>query len=326
MEDKLISIIILAYNAEMFISRAVESAINQTYRSLEILIVDDGSTDETGKILDEYAEKDNRIRVIHTKNMGGAKARNCSVEEARGEFIATCDHDDYMHPTFIEKMYHAIRENDADMAICSWNNVDTEGRLMPWKRREHASCVLSGIEAQKLFLGSQCVEGFCWNKLFKKSEYDRNGIKYDEKTTYCDILANYKLIANSKKVVYLHDRLYDYYQLPTSCVHTANLKKHQDYLSTIKQVADYAAGQGLERFGEAYQIYRLNRHLFEMYKDRCAIDASMKKFYCEAYSDILDIPMLKKLKIMYSYYAESPLKNTLKSFYVTKYYKTLVES
>lgn len=323
MDNELITIAILAYNSEKYISRAIESVVNQTYRNLDILIIDDGSTDNTPKILDEYAEKDNRIRVLHVVNGGGAKARNISLAAAKGAFIGTCDHDDYMHPEYVEKMYSAICKANADAAICSWNNVDDKGNQMPWKTTSLGSCDLSSDEAQKLFLTSFYFEGFCWNKLFRKSIFEEKQIQYDESVAYCDIFANYSMICNSAKVVYLEDKLYDYYQMPTSCVHTPNMKKHRDYVQVLEQVRQAAAKRGMAKEGESYLVYRLNRYLFELYKDRANMTDELKELYCRAYLKWLRIPLAKKAKIIFGYNSPSPLKETLKALFVAHFFMCL---
>lgn len=323
MDNELITIAILAYNSEKYISRAIESVVNQTYRNLDILIIDDGSTDNTPKILDEYAEKDSRIRVLHVVNGGGAKARNISLAAAKGTFIGTCDHDDYMHPEYVEKMYSAICKAKADMAICAWNNVDEKGQLMPWKTDCMNSCSLSSEDAQRLFLTSFYFEGFCWNKLFRKSVFKEKQIQYDESTTYCDIFANYSMICNSAKVIYLEDKLYDYYQMPSSCVHTPNMKKHRDYLQVLEQVREAAVKRGMAKEGESYIVYRLNRYLFELYKDRAYMTDELKEFYCQTYSKWLKISLARKAKIIWGYNNLSPMKETFKALFVAGFYTGL---
>lgn len=322
--SKLISIIVPAYNAENNLEKTLESLQKQTYENLEILVINDGSTDNTGRIAEQYAQKDQRICIYNKTNGGEANSRNFGLSKATGEYVAFCDADDYMHPDFIEKMYSALSDQKAEVAICGWNSVDPEGNPMPWKSVHLGSCALSSQEAQKLFLNSFFFEGFCWNKLFKTSLYRDYKIRYDEnRLSYCDMLANYQMICHADGVVYLEDKLYDYYQMPSSCVHTPNMKKHWDYVQVLEQVRDAAERQGLKNEGEHYLVYRLNRYLFELYKGRKSMMAELKDFYIQAYSRWLQIPFFQKVQIIWQYDSPSPMKEILKAFVSEQYYKRL---
>ena len=323
MENELITIVILAFNSEKIISRAIESVVNQTYNNLDILIIDDGSTDSTPEILDKYAEKDNRIRSFHTTNGGSAKAMNFALTKAKGKYICVCDHDDYMHPEYVEKMYSAICKEEANIAICAWNNVDSNGALLHWKTANLSSCGLSSKNAQKLFLTSFLFEGFWWNKMVKRTVFCEKELHYDESVIYADIFVYYSIICDSEKIAYVEDKLYDYYQVPTSYVHTPNMKKHRDYIQVLEQVREAAVKRGMAKEGESYIVYRLNRYLFELYKDRAYMTDELKKFYCQAYSKWLKISFARKAKIICGYKNRGPVKETLKALFVAAFYRSL---
>ena len=114
----MISVIMLTYNRENFVSRAIESILRQTYRDFEFIIVDNGSTDRSGQIADEYAAKDNRIRVIHRKRGNIGAGRNTGLDAARGEYIAFIDDDDWAEPDFLEFLLKLLEESQADVSIC----------------------------------------------------------------------------------------------------------------------------------------------------------------------------------------------------------------
>lgn len=116
-ENIQISVIVAAYNIEKYLARCLDSICSQTYHNLEIFVVDDGSTDKTPQICDEYAAKDERIRVIHQNNMGLSGARNSALKEATGEYIGYVDGDDYIEPDMYENMLDACLQNDAQLAI-----------------------------------------------------------------------------------------------------------------------------------------------------------------------------------------------------------------
>ena len=128
-----ISVIVPVYNIEGYLGKCIDSIIAQTYKDLEIILVDDGSSDHCGAICDKYAKKDNRIKVIHKPNGGLSDARNHGIEAATGSYLGFVDGDDYIEPQMYEKLHNALVENDAEMSICSFRYVggyeERNGRL-----------------------------------------------------------------------------------------------------------------------------------------------------------------------------------------------------
>lgn len=323
--QELISIIIPAYNAEDQIRRSIVSAMQQSYVNLEIIIIDDGSKDNTGKIADLYASEDHRVRVFHVQNGGEAKSRNLGLMEARGSLIAFCDADDRMHPDMLEKLYNSLMENDADMAVCSWNYVDSSGNELNWRTPDLATCCLDSTTAQKYFLQSINFEGFAWNKLIKKDLYIKHSIRYDEnRLSYCDILASFRLIQESGRICFVNEKLYDYYQVPDSCIHTPNLEKFYDYVEVMEQVKQAAVKTGLMEYGKKYQIYRLYKHMFWVYKERIQYKSDeMELYFKNIYEKYLDYSDLKKVKLALEYPDENPFKFFIKMLLVKKYYRKI---
>ena len=129
-ESDLISIVVPIYKVEKYINKCIESILNQTYKNLEIILVDDGSPDNCGKIADEYAKKDNRIKVIHKKNGGLSDARNAGIDIVKGKYIAFVDSDDYIEKEYIEIMYNAIRTNKVKIVQCGINKVNDDGKVL----------------------------------------------------------------------------------------------------------------------------------------------------------------------------------------------------
>ena len=123
-----VSIIVPVYNTERFLNRCIDSVLAQTYSDWELLLVDDGSTDSSGSICDEYATQDSRIRVFHKENGGVSSARNLGLDYARGEWITFVDSDDYIAPDMIEKLYETQKRNNADITVCGYRWVDKEGK------------------------------------------------------------------------------------------------------------------------------------------------------------------------------------------------------
>ena len=124
--DELISVIVPVYNVEKYISRCIESIMKQTYKNIEIILIDDGSTDNSGKICDEYSLKDDRINVIHKKNGGLSDARNTGLDIAKGKYISLIDSDDFVSKFFIETLYNTCKNENCEIAICEYERVYEE--------------------------------------------------------------------------------------------------------------------------------------------------------------------------------------------------------
>ena len=124
----LISVIVPVYKVEKYLDRCINSIVNQTYRNLEIILVDDGSPDNCPAMCDEWAQKDPRIRVIHNPHKGLGSARNTGIDAARGSLIGFVDSDDYVYPNMYQRLYELMTENDADLSVCEYTRVDEEGR------------------------------------------------------------------------------------------------------------------------------------------------------------------------------------------------------
>ncbi len=130
MSEKLISIIVPVYNIEEYLARCIESVLNQTYRNLELILVDDGSKDSSGKICDEYAKKDARVRVFHKENGGSSSARNLGIKNARGDYLGFVDSDDYIDSKMYENMMKAIAERECAIVQVARDEIDEQGNLM----------------------------------------------------------------------------------------------------------------------------------------------------------------------------------------------------
>lgn len=120
MEKERISVIVAVYNVEKYLSKCIESILNQTYKNLEIILIDDGSSDKSGDICDSYAKQDSRIKVIHRENKGIAYTRNEGLDTAKGDYITFVDSDDYIHPQMYELMMRKLREQNADVVACDY--------------------------------------------------------------------------------------------------------------------------------------------------------------------------------------------------------------
>lgn len=203
-----VSVIVSVYNIEKYIRRAIESICSQTYKNLEIILVNDGSTDNSGRICDEYAAKDNRIKVLHKENGGLSSARNEGVKTATGNYIAFVDGDDWIDESMYEDMLSAMQKHGADIAICNYKAVGKDGTI---DTSTENIAVFEGRETLKVFIEEDeryQIQNAAWNKLYKKSLMGE--LRFPEGKLFEDIVYTTKLLAGSKKCVYLDKAYYNY--------------------------------------------------------------------------------------------------------------------
>lgn len=198
-----VSIIIPVYNAEKTLDRCLNSVVNQTYKDIEIILVNDGSKDNSGKICDRWADKDARIKVIHKENGGASSARNKGIENAVGEYICFVDSDDYVEEKYVEIMHNWIKQEGAQLAVCAREQflakefddeiVNVKGNLS----RKHL-----------MLLFSNWMYGPC-NKMYLREIFLKNNITFDSKVLVGeDVLLVYQYLKQCSKVVYCHEKLY----------------------------------------------------------------------------------------------------------------------
>lgn len=205
----MISIIVPIYNVEKFLPKCIDSLLNQTYRDIELILIDDGSPDASGEICDRYASNDPRIIVIHQTNRGVSAARNVGLNIATGEYIGFCDPDDFIAPEMYEKMIDAIKQNHADMVICGYDYFNEryqkdESRL--YKVRDNENLTLEDVYSRLSDMPPTIRHGVV-NKLFRKILL--TDIKFDESlhsTEDGNFLLDYLL--HVKSTVFIHEPLY----------------------------------------------------------------------------------------------------------------------
>lgn len=205
-----ISIIIPAFNAQEYLQRAVSSVLSQTYRELEIILVDDGSSDGTPAICDALAEKDSRIRVIHQENEGLSGARNTGMDQASSDYYMFLDADDEMLPEMAEKLWELLHETGADIAECAflnaWTGPDGETRHAEEKRAPYRTRILTGDERFThiwQMWAAACVQ---WNKLYKKHIF--NHIRYPLGKIHEDEFVVHREMDAAEKVAVTDEQLY----------------------------------------------------------------------------------------------------------------------
>lgn len=250
--EPLITIIVPAYNAQEYISECIDSVLNQTYSQWELLIIDDGSTDQTPAFVDQFVKKDPRIYLYHQVNKGVSAARNYGLELARGEFIVFLDSDDLLTQNSIQTRVEAIQ--GADMAICGYLlfNGGTLSKKMPsasrdtWNRDEAIGNIAIPGE-----LGYQ---GFLWNKIFRRRIISdnglcfANGIAYNEDRLYC---VSYAILCSRVKLS--NETVYYYRQCPTSAMSSLSRMSDNDYCKILSEFTAY--DKMLELLKESHELY-----------------------------------------------------------------------
>lgn len=209
MENPLISVIVPIYKVEKYLDRCVESIVNQTYKNLEIILIDDGSPDNCPKMCDDWAKKDNRIKVIHKENGGLSDARNTGLKIAKGEYIAFVDSDDFIEYSMILKLYDAIDTYNCDIASCRVKMVWNDKPSKPLTPDIKTKVFEKSVDAMENLISGDCLIQTVWNKLYKRMAVEN--IEFPIGKINEDEYWSWKVIANSKRVICINSLLYNYY-------------------------------------------------------------------------------------------------------------------
>jgi glycosyltransferase involved in cell wall biosynthesis len=206
-ERPLVSVVVPVYNVEKYLPECVDSIISQSYANLEIILVDDGSPDNCPALCDEYAEKDKRVQVIHKKNGGLSDARNAGIKKATGKYICFIDSDDYVAKTFIEKLYEALDKNNANMSVCGYKCVYSDGTMKIDERPKEA---VLGEDDYWLKVNPDMFTTFvvAWNKLYKKEIFAK--IRYEKGKINEDEIILHQVVSQCKRIAVISDKLYFY--------------------------------------------------------------------------------------------------------------------
>lgn len=237
MEYPLISIIVAAYNIASYISGCIDSLINQTYENIEIIIVNDGSNDDTGEIIDSYAKQDSRIKTIHKKNTGVSDTRNKGIEAASGEYIGFADGDDTVDKHMYEFLYHNLVKHNADISHCGYRIV----------RDNYEDVLIHGTGEVRIqnrnqgiidLLKGDSIEPSIWNKLYKRNILER--VKFDSNIAMLeDLLFNINAFDNSHKSIFIDKPMYSYTQRIASACHTKiNSKTINDPITVFQLICN----------------------------------------------------------------------------------------
>jgi len=237
--EHLITIIVPVYNGERFIGKCFNSIINQTFKNLEIIIINDGSTDDSSKICDKFAKLDERITVIHQENSGLSAVRNKGLDMAKGDLIGFVDCDDYIHPRMYEILYKHLYDYNADIAMCEVtkvHNSNINGNIRESDKtinQQNIYCLKQEEAFKNLFNEKNLIMVVPWNKLYKKDVF--KNIRYPEGKIKDDEFVIHHIIHAIKKIVFT-DAIFYYYNHNENSI--TNKKYNLQNLDAIEAIKD----------------------------------------------------------------------------------------
>ncbi len=300
--QKLISIIVPVYNVEKYLEKCIESIKKQTYKNIEIILVDDGSKDNSGKICDQAEKKDNRIKVIHKTNGGLSDARNAGLKIAKGDFIGFVDSDDYIKEDMFETLYNLLENYNADISIVSYYEYYKD-KLIAVKQSDEVQ-EFSKIEAIKELLIDNKIQSYAWNKLFKKELF--KDLEFPVNKNFEDIATTLLLFERINKVVLLEDPKYYYVRRDDSIIGKKNYKTYKDYLDVIYDKYKYLDGKYKEL--DLYNAYNFIINMIWVYTIIVAFDLE------DVYKEFEKLfPLFEKLIDLYKNQITDKLDNYNKS-------------
>lgn len=231
----MISVIIPVYNVERYLDRCLQSVVEQTFRDLEILVVDDGSTDSSCQLCDQWAERDNRIRVIHKANGGLSDARNAALDVMTGEFVFMLDSDDWLQRDAIAVLHGLLVDHGADIAVGGWREVYEDAEMPETPSAPAQPRIYTRDEALRDIFYQKRLTHSAWGRLYRAELFD--GIRYPVGRLYEDLAIAYPLYGRVNKVVQVDTPLYNYLQRPTSILGTFKRQRTDvlDILDTLER-------------------------------------------------------------------------------------------
>lgn len=263
----LVSVIIPVYNVAPYLREALDSVIGQTYRKLEILIIDDGSTDESGDICDEYAF-DSRAHIIHQENRGLSNARNAGLDRMTGELVCFLDPDDAYESMFVERMVDSMKSGRPDMVVCGYSIYSTIGRMPDAGERRMRKGIRGAPIKEGEYTRNDALRALVdgglnasvWNKLYRKSLWDNT--RFPDGRNYEDMDTLYRVLDICVSIRMIDCTLYKHRERPGSITHTHTRENYDDYLRASAHFYRYVKAHTPQVFSEAqlkrFCLSRLN--------------------------------------------------------------------
>lgn len=232
----LVTVIVPVYNVEDYLSECVESILSQTYSKLQIILVDDGSTDNSGAICDLFEKKDQRIKVFHKENGGQGSARNIALDFANGEYLFFVDSDDVISSETIEKMHELIQCYDADICVCNFYRFNE----MPVRIIESVNEIKIYNRDEALFdiCKDETLKSYVWNKLFRRRMFAEK--RFPCNKVFEDAAILFEVVGNAQRVVYTPEKYYFYRKRPSSTIYQVTEKRYLNELEAYEKQLEFA--------------------------------------------------------------------------------------
>ena len=221
-----VSVIIPVYGVEKYIGKCLDSLVNQTLKDIEIIVVNDGTKDNSQKIIDKYAKKYKNIKALIKENGGQGSARNYGLEHAVGEYIGYVDGDDYVEYDMYEKLYNKAKENDLDVVICGNYNVSEDYK--------NKTIDLEFTKFDDNFINALLGKKAVWNKIYKRNIIGKTAFR--SKVWYEDFDFSIKVLTNAKKIDYVNEPLYDYLLRKGSTMNNSNVDRNLEILLAFDEI------------------------------------------------------------------------------------------
>lgn len=257
MKTPLISIIVPVYNVEPYISKCLDSIEAQTYSNLEIILIDDGSTDNSGKLCDEFAAKNSNTKAIHQKNQGLSVARNAGLKATKGDFVTFVDSDDTVSPDYIEYLYKLTVKSHTQLSITAAKEIFPDGHSINRGAGYH-SAVYDAAECLDHMLSEDGFNVTAWGKLYARELF--KGVKFPTGALHEDLATTYQTILKCDSIAYGSEPKYQYYQRPNSIANSKFSDKKLDITTFTDQMCDAISKKFPENKGLAWTLKKRRMH------------------------------------------------------------------
>lgn len=316
MTNPKVSIIVPAYNTEKYINKCLTSLINQTYKNIEIIVVNDGSTDNTKEIVENFAYSDDRIKLFNIENSGVSNARNFAIKNSTGNYIAFVDSDDYISSNYIEIMLSCALENNLDLVCCNFQKISENKTQKKYKIKEVKTKIYNKTEYLKeIFTGNLLTFALTTSKIYKKelmNEFIGN-IVHGE-----DILYNYYYLQKIDKAGYLDLKLYTYVTRKNSAVNSRFSKRRFKLMYKLIEIANelHQSKPELEKYIRTWLYFSCLESFYFMFRDKVVDKESYNFLYNNLKENKKFLRANKKVKFLRRLFA--PLGVSLINLFIKK--------
>lgn len=304
-----LAVIVPVYNVEAYLKKCIESIIGQSFKDFRLILINDGSTDDSGDICDFYEKQDPRITVIHQANQGLSMARNKGIEESTEDYISFIDSDDAIHKDMLKILYNNLIENQGDVSICGYKPV-YEGQVLEDQAQVNNVSLLNNIAAvNRIVEENDTMMIIAWGKIYKTSLF--KNIRYPKGKYHEDEFVTYRVLYDAKRVVVTDAKLYYYTQRKESITGDRYSLKRLEKLEGLEEAIYFFKKRNETDLGRKAEIrYLLNiqiayyRVKYEMSHQPIVLE-KLKREYDQGYKELIEdkknIPIIAKVKLLMFY-------------------------